>query len=158
MAVADLIPYREYITITKLMHAHVAELGDSLHAIIVFGDLTVGGDTFDIELLEIVDNWKGMLRVTADSSAELPLRGTLRLHFLTPEQFRNPTENVDAADRQWVLDLIDRVKRSYGIIYENPPNFARSLLANERSIAFTNTQPASGSVHIMNPLHVGPRT
>ena len=119
------IPYEEYKAITELMHAHVKTHEGRLRALVAFGNLVTRGDTFDIDLLEVVENWRGETRAVFGSSSALILRGQLRLHLLTPEEFEQPESNKNFARGQ----LLARVREGYEVIYEDPPGYARDVLA-----------------------------
>ena len=125
------ILYDEYHAINTLMHAHLQTHEGGLRALVAFGDLVTRSGTFDIDLLEVVTGWQGQTSVAFTSSAELPLRGQLRLHLLTPEEFEHP-ENLKRFSKR---RLMDRVREGYEVIYEDPPGYARNVLA----------RPAAGS-------------
>ena len=119
------IPYEEYKAMGELMRAHLKTHEGQLRAIIAFGDLVTEGNTYDIDLLEVVEGWQGKTSVAFTSSAELPLRGQLRLYLLTPEEFEHP-DRVGAFAKRMVMD---RVREGYDVIYEDPPGYARNVLA-----------------------------
>ncbi len=119
------IAYDEYRAITTLMHAHLQTHEGRLRALVAFGDLVTRGGTFDIDLLEVVEDWKGQASVAFASSQELPLRGQLRLHLLTPEEF----EHSETLKRFLKKRLMDRVREGYEVVYEDPPGYARNVLA-----------------------------
>jgi hypothetical protein len=121
------IPYDEYRAITTLMHAHLQTHEGKLRAIIAFGDIVTRGNTFDIDLLEIVEGWQGQPFVVFTSSAELPLRGELRLCLLTPEEFEHPNGSRWSSKNR----LLDRVREGYDVVYEDPAGYARRVLAQE---------------------------
>src|SRR5690348_1630046 len=112
------IPYMEYRAIVNLMHAHLDRYQDNLRAIVAFGDLVTSGDTFDIDLLEVIQGWTGKRYAVSSGSIELPLRGQLRLYLLTPDEFENPETIRDANDREWTIDLLERVRRGFEVILE----------------------------------------
>ena len=115
------IPYEEYKAINELMHAHLRTHNGKLRALIAFGEIVTRGGTFDIDLLEVVEGWQGPVSVTFSSSAELPLRGQLRLFLLTPEEFQGTDGDTEA-----VKHLLSRVREGYDIVYEDPPGYARN--------------------------------
>ena len=115
------IPYFEYKVINELMHSHVEEFGDTLRAIIAFGPLVTGEDTFDIELLEVVDQWQGPDFLPFGSTSSLPMRGRLVLHFLSTEDF----ENLLQRDPQ---GLSQNLRDGYRVIYEVPAGYVRHVL------------------------------
>ena len=86
---SDNISYFEYKAINELMHSHSEEFGKDLRAMIVFGPLLTEQNTVDIDLLEVIDNWQGPDELSYGSTQSLPLRGTLRLHFLSSSAFEN---------------------------------------------------------------------
>ena len=92
---------------------------------VAFGDILTRGGTYNIDLLEVVENWQGPKSVVFGTSAELPLRGQLRLYLLTPEEFERPESFSDLSNRS----LVERVREGYDVIYENPSNYARDILA-----------------------------
>lgn len=119
------IPFEEYKAITDLMHAHLKTHEGKLRALIAFGEIVTRGGTFDIDLLEVVEDWNGPKSVTFSSSEALPLRGQLRLHLLTPEEFEGAGSGAYSDNRQ----LLDRVREGYDIVYEDPPGYARNAFA-----------------------------
>lgn len=125
------ISYFEYKAINELMHAHSAEFGRDLRAIIVFGPLLTGQETFDIDLLEVVDNWQGPQTMTFDSTPSLPLRGTLRLHFLPSATFEDLMTQKDQS-------LPDLLRDGYHVVYEVPAGYARNILVH--SLTSSNYQ------------------
>src|SRR5687767_6238955 len=104
------IPYPEYKAINEIVHAHAAEFGSKLRAIVAFGELLTTGDTYNIELLEIVEGWEGDRVAEFASSASLPSRGSIRMFFLTPSEFEQPAEIEDEKMRNWVQRVLDRVR------------------------------------------------
>ncbi len=126
---SDNISYFEYKAINELMHSHSAEFGRDLRTIVVFGPLLTGQETFDIDLLEVVDNWQGPQTMTFDSTPSLPLRGTLRLHFLSSAAFENLMSQKDQS-------LLNLLRDGYHVVYEVPAGYARSILV--RSLTNNN--------------------
>jgi hypothetical protein len=148
------IPYHEYGIIADLLRAHAKEHAGQLKAMLAFGDLVTQGNTHDLDLLELVEGWDGKLFAEFHSSTDLPIRGQLRLYFLRPEHFCNPDLILDAADRQWVKTLLERIRQGYEVIMELPPGLVRGLIARQTAGSSTLTAPASGSVEITNPYEL----
>jgi hypothetical protein len=148
------ISYHEYRVIAHLLRAHVDEHKTRLKAMIAFGDLVTRGDTFDIDLLEIVEGWEGTRFGQFSGPAHLPLRGKLRLYFLTPEVFQDPALIDDPAERVWVQDLLDRVRDGYEIIMEIPTGWVRRVLEPRQRVYSTLTAPPSGSVVFGDPYRL----
>ncbi len=119
------IPYEEYKAINELMHAHLRTHNGKLRALIAFGEIVTRGGTFDIDLLEVVEEWEGQSSVAFSSSEALPLRGQLRLYLLTPEQFEGTAAEMGMPEER----LLDRVREGYNIVYEDPPGYARKVFA-----------------------------
>src|ERR1051326_3929802 len=99
------ISYHEFRIIARLLQAHTEEYRDRLKAMIAFDDLVTRGDTFDIDLLEIIEGWNDRRFGEFARTADLPLRGRLRLYFLTPEEFESPAVIEEPEERKWVEDL-----------------------------------------------------
>jgi hypothetical protein len=153
-AVVPRIPYEERRAIGKLLDAHFDAYKGRLRAMIVFGDLVTTGQTYDIDLLEVVDGWSSSQQGRLGefrSSADLPLRGRLRLYFLAPQEFEHPEQILDERERRWVYDLRDRATRGYEIILESPPGYARRVLEAGLGIS-TLTAPPSGRLASADPL------
>src|SRR5207248_1895739 len=117
-------------------------------------DLVTRDDTFDIDLLEVVEGWEGKRFGEFAGSAQLPLRGRLRLYFLTPEVFRNPALIDDPEERRWVEDLLERMRAGYEIIMEIPPGWVRGVLDGQQPAYSTLTAPPSGSVQFEDPYRL----
>ena len=115
------IPYFELKVINELMHSHVEEFGDTLRAIIAFGPLVTGQDTFDIELLEVVDQWQGPERLPFGSTSSLPLRGRLVLNFLS-------TDGFESLLRRESQDMVRALGEGYKVIYEVPAGYVHHIL------------------------------
>lgn len=114
------IPYSEFRAIADLLRAHLAAHEGQMHALVAFGPLLTRGNTYDIDLLEVVAGWDGPTSVAFPSTPELPLRGVLRLHILTPEQFEKPNEAA--------RDILERVRLGYEIIYDTHAGYAERVL------------------------------
>ncbi len=119
------IPYEEYKAINDLMHAHLQTHNGKLRALIAFGEIVTRGGTFDIDLLEVVEGWQGPASVTFSHSAELPLRGLLRLHLMTPDDFEETGQEESTSKKR----LLDHVREGYDLVYEDPPGYARNVFA-----------------------------
>lgn len=115
------ISYFEYKAINELMHAHIDEFGKDFRAMVVFGPLVTGEATFDIDLLEVVDNWEGPEQLFYGSTQSLPLRGTLRLHFLSASAFEDLVSQQNK-------ELLDILRDGYNIVCEIPAGYAREVL------------------------------
>ena len=124
------IPSQEYRAITDLMHAHYDAHQGKLRALIAFGELVTSGNTFDIDLLEVVAGWQEPGLAAFSSSSELPLRGRLRLYLISSRDFEDPLAVSDPAQKQWVIDLLSRVHQGYEIVLEDPPGYAIRELAH----------------------------
>lgn len=144
------ISYHEYRVIARLLRAHLEAYQDRLKAMVAFGDLVTTGETFDIELLEIIEGWEDKRFGEFSRSEDLPLRGSLRLYFLTPEEAENPAVIEDAEEQKWVRELLERVRKGYEVIMESPPGRARRLL-DQVGLHSTLTPPPSGSVTFTDP-------
>lgn len=148
------ISYHEYRVIAHLLRAHVEEHQHRLKAMIAFGDLVTRGDTSDINLLEVVEGWQGKRFGQFSGPAHLPLRGQLRLHFLTPEVFGNPALIEEIAERRWVEYLLDRVRAGYEVIMETTPGWGRSVLDHQPPVDPTLTGPPSGFIEMGDPYNL----
>lgn len=145
------IPYEEYRAINQLVQAHFREHGSRLRAVLAFGDLVTAGDGFDIDLLEVVEEWHGPRLATFSGTSTLPLRGRLHLYFVSPQEFRSPSVITDTEDREWIFGLVERVREGYQVIFEQPSGFVRRILEGDESI-FVAPPPSSGSVTLDDPL------
>jgi len=150
------IPYHEYRAIDRLLRAHVDQYNDRVKAMVAFGDLVTTGNTFDIDLLEIVEGWDDKRFGRFTRTDELPLRGELRLYFLTPQEFQNPEVIQEAEERQWVKQLLERVRQSYEIVMESPPGWAQQVLDRSR-VYSTVTPPPSGAIQYPDPYRLPKR-
>jgi len=125
------IPYTELRAITNLLRAHLESHESQMRAMIAFGPLVTRGNTYDIDLLEVVEGWTGPTSIAFSSTADLPLRGILRLNLLTPRQIEKPDEAV--------RDILERVRLGYQVIYENPSGYAeRALMGSAGEISSAN--------------------
>jgi hypothetical protein len=145
------IPYFEYRAINQLVDAHRKIYGKQLRAVIAFGSLLTRGDTFDIDLLEVVDQYTGDRVAEFSSTTQLPLRGKLRLFFLATSEFEEAERLLDPGMREWVLNLLTRVRAGYEIIYQYPADFAERVIHSATSLA-TLTAPDSGVLQMTDPL------
>lgn len=151
---APRIHYEEYRALGRLLEAHVDAHRGRLRAMVVFGDLVTTSQTYDIDVLEVVEGWDSSRQGRLgefQSTAELPLRGRLRLYFLAPHEFENTGSIPDEEERRWVHDLRERVARGYEILLEIPPGYARRTLEGVRGTS-TLTAPPSGMVASADPL------
>lgn len=145
------IPHAEYRSINRMVDAHGRTYGNLLRAVVVFGRVLTYGDTYDVELLEVVENWTGDRVAEFAGTATLPLRGKLRLYFLSAEEFAHPEAIQDDAMRHWVMQLLDRVREGYLILFQAPPLFADSALASALRMP-TLTAPGSGMIQMSDPF------
>jgi len=122
------ISYHEYRVIARIVEAHYREYQRGLKAVVAFGSLVTQGNTTDIDLLEIVEGWQGLNQWMFSGTTDLPLRGQLRLYFLTPEEFVDPAAIPDAEQRAWVEQLLERVRQGYEIITQSPAEWAQQIL------------------------------
>ena len=117
------VPYTEYRAIGELLRAHLTTHEKQLRALAAFGPIVTRGGTFDVDLLEIVDDWGEPRSVTFGSTPELPLRGLLRLNVVSTKDFEKPNQ-VKGTDTKRLLDeTIARLQQGYEVIYENPFGF-----------------------------------
>jgi hypothetical protein len=100
-----------------------------------------------------VEGWKGPRLATFRGDSHLPLRGGLRLYFLSAEEFRSPRIIIDPEDRDWVLALLERIRDGYQVVFEQPSDFVRRVIEGDESI-FVSPPPHSGSVQLENPLRL----
>jgi hypothetical protein len=145
------IPHTEYQSINQLIDAHRKFYGEKLRAVVVFGGILTHGDTYDIDLLEVVEEWTGDRVAEFENTAQLPLRGKLRLYFLNPEEFTSLESLHDEAMRHWITQLLDRAKEGYQILFQKPPLFADSVLASALRPP-TLAAPGSGIIHMSDPF------
>lgn len=147
------ISYDEYWPIAQLVQAHVAEHGSRFRAMVAFGPLVTRGDTVDLDLLEVLEEWAGSRYWEFTRSPELRLRGRLRLHLLTPEEFEKPGVIRDPEERRWAEDLLRRVRHGYEVITEVPADYARAVLEGENPNSAPDPPP-SGTGISGSPLHL----
>jgi hypothetical protein len=147
------IAYHEYRVIARLLRAHVDEYQDRVRAMVAFGDLVTSGDTFDIDLLEVVEGWEDRRFGRFSRSEDLPLRGELRLYFLTPQEFEDPSVIPEPEEQRWVVELLERVRRGYEVVMESPPGWARRVLDQIR-VYSTITAPPSGFLGDTDPFRL----
>ena len=123
------IAYEEYRAIAQLRRLHPEAHGGQLRALIVFGDLVATGQSYDINLLEVVEGWEGPRHVSFGSTSDLPLRGQLHLYFLLPSEFERPS-GAPVPSHTWSsADLLAQVRRAYAIMLEAPNDYAASIMA-----------------------------
>lgn len=123
------IAYEEYRAIAQLRRLHPETHGGQLRALIVFGDLVATGQSYDINLLEVVEGWEGPRHVSFGSTHDLPLRGQLHLYFLLPSEFERPS-NVSVPGQPWSsADLLTQVRKAYAIMLEEPNDYATGIMA-----------------------------
>ena len=125
------IPYDEYRAIGELFRAHLKTHEKQIRAVVAFGPLVTRGDTYDIDLLEVVDDWGGPPFVAFSSSAALPLRGLLRLNVLSTKEFENQQEVNRFSTKPQKSGLFDRLQQGHEVIYENPFGFVARVLSQE---------------------------
>jgi hypothetical protein len=148
------ISYHEYRVIARLLRAHADEHQSRLRGMVAFGDLITRGDSFDIDILELVEGWDGARFARFSGPADPPLRGELRLYILTPEVFEDPALIEDHVERPWVEDLLARVRQGYEIIMEIPPGWVARVLNREEPVHASLTAPPSGSLELGDPYQV----
>lgn len=140
------IPYFEHKVINELMHAHRDEYGKALRAIVVFGKLKTVGGTFDIELLEVVDDWQGPARFQSESSAALPMRGKVYFHFLSTADFeRFGAQDVSLSAE--AREVLEQVLKGYEVIYQVPAGYAREMFQQAQAAH----KAQSGGVFLSDP-------
>ena len=147
------ISYHEYRVIARLLRAHVDEYHDRVRAMVAFGELVTSGETFDIDLLEVVEGWEDRRFGRFSRSEDLPLRGELRLYFLTPEEFEDPSVIQEPEEQRWVVKLLDRVRRGYEVVMESPLGWAQRVLDQNR-VYPTITPPPSGFLGDTDPFRL----
>ena len=140
------IPYFEYSAINELIHAHLEEFGNALKAVIVFGPLVTTGNTFDIELLEVIQGWQGLPRYQADTTPELPLRGKLFLNLLSDTEFASFTR----ARLRGKTRLREQVLKGYEVVFEFPAGYARDILTEAKA----QIKAQAGGEMLLNPLRI----
>ena len=134
------IPYEEYRAIGELFRAHLKTHEKQIRAVVAFGPLVTRGDTYDIDLLEVVDDWKGPLSVTFSSTAALPLRGVLHLNVLSTQDFESPSQVRHFNVKRFSRNIFGQLQQGYEVIYENPPGLVRQVLTQANG-AMTSANP-----------------
>lgn len=134
------IPYEEYRAIGELFRAHLKTHEKQIRAVVAFGPLVTHGDTHDIDLLEVVDDWQGPSSVTFSSTAALPLRGLLRLNVLSTQDFENPGQAGHFNVRRLSKSVLGQLQQGYEIIYESPFGLVRRVLT-QGNAATTSANP-----------------
>jgi hypothetical protein len=147
------ISYHEYRVIARLLRAHADEYRNRVKAMVAFGDLVTSGDTFDIDLLEVVEDWEDRRFGRFSRSEDLPLRGELRLYFLTPQEFENPSVIQEPEERRWVVELLERVRQGYEVVMESPLGWAQQVLERNR-VNSTIAPPPSGFIEETDPFRL----
>lgn len=146
------IPYFEYRAINQVVHGHIDELGNDLQAIIAFGSLVTRGDTYDIDLLEIVKDWQGPSKYQSESSSELPLRGNLYFNFVSSADFQrfanDPLASDDKQKPIYIQKLMEHVLEGYEVVYESPVGFVRDMF----QAAIASQKKREGGSQLLNPL------
>ncbi len=123
------IPYLEYRVIGRLLDAQPQAVNGQLRALIAFGELVATGNSYDLNLLEVVTGWQGPRSVSYGSTEALPLRGRLNLYFLTPEEFEHPAAAAPAGQTIPSLTLLRQVQPAYAVLLENPSDYANQVLS-----------------------------
>jgi hypothetical protein len=104
---------------------------------LVFGPILSAEHTRDLQILEVIEGWKGPRRVALSSSPDLPLRGRLTFYFLTPEEFERPDSellpDIGISARQLMYD----VEKAYAIVYETPEDYAFLAMRDFDSLSST---------------------
>jgi hypothetical protein len=95
----------------------------------VFGRLVEDGQSRDIEILEVVEEWSGLRFAEFGSTPALPLRGLLHLYFLTPEEFESPRPDKLAGTSWSSAELLERVLPAYAILDEEPFGYAFDVMS-----------------------------
>ena len=134
------IPYDEYRAIGELFRAHLKTHEKQIRAVVAFGPLVTRGDTYDIDLLEVVDDWKGPPSVVFSSTAALPLRGLLRLNVLSTQDFENPGQVRHFNVKRLSRGIFRQLQQGYEVIYENPAGLVRRVLTRANA-ATTSANP-----------------
>lgn len=148
------ITYHEYRVIARLLRVHVDAYGDRWKAAVAFGDLIARPNTYDIDLLEVIEGWDGPRLARFSGRADPPLRGELRLYILTPEVFENPALVEDRQERRWVEDLLARVREGYEVIVETSLGRVRQMLEPKPPRRPSLTAPPSGATELDDPYEL----
>jgi len=147
----------EYSAVGELLRAHLALYGQRLKAMVLFGELVTAGRGYDIQLVEIVEDWDGPIFWEFPSTKDLPLRGLLQIYFLRPEWFdwRDVWEQTEdnqilgdifegrrssfgEADRNQVSQVLRQLREGFEVVYEAEGGLVKALLSRNPN------QPASG--------------
>lgn len=145
------IPYREFDALAKLVEAHLRDEKNKLRAAIAFGDILTDETSYDIDLLEVFDAWQGSHYAELDSSAGLPLRGKLRLYFLSSEEFENPNSIKDEARRNRTKELLRIVRQAREVIVSSPLNYVESELSPAKYLQFDAPESDPKASKITDP-------
>jgi hypothetical protein len=79
------------------------------------------------------------------------MRGKLRLFFLQTEEFEHPEHIEDVKMREWVENLLQRVRQGYEIVYQHPFDYAHDIL--ERKVPISELGPPASKPLVMpDPL------
>ena len=130
------IPLRELDVMLDLIEAHQEIHSEKLYAVIAFGDILSDDYSYDIDLLEVVKDWEGPRSATFASSEQLPLRGTLRLYFLKPEEFEDPNSIQEEMLRNWTKTLLKTVQQAHDILFSRTPKYVENSLSLSKALAF----------------------
>lgn len=130
MATRRLISVQEHEAISELFDIHMAAQNGNLRAALAFGEFVTSGNTYDIDLLEIVDDWKGVRFAEFASTPELRLRGRLRLYFLSLSELEDPDSIADLRERDWAYSVLERVSRGYETMYDATQGQLRRILSS----------------------------
>jgi hypothetical protein len=149
------IPYPELRAVNRLVQRHREAFGDRLREARVFGPLATDGDPLDarrldIDLLEIVDDFRGHRFGRFTSTPDLPLRGELRLYFLSPEDVADPGAVEPPEDRSFVQQVLGRVEEGSVVVYSRPSRDSRQSDWARTGAAIL--EPPSGAIQSSDPL------
>ncbi len=124
----DKIEYFERSAVVEILKSHSATMGNKMRAFIVFGDAVNEAKTYDVDLLEVLEEWSGPRHLVFQSSSDLRFRGVIRLNFLISEEFERPESIHDERLRDDVNGLLRRVRRGYVVMREAEKGYADSVL------------------------------
>ncbi|HEY3330701.1 MAG TPA: hypothetical protein VGK19_11805 [Capsulimonadaceae bacterium] len=124
------IPGYENNAIVKLTAEHSQALGDKLRAVVVFGPLLSDNGSLNIDMLEVVDDWDGPGAVSFASTNELPLRGDLTIYFVKRQDIEDPHGIEDASHKNWLIDILDEVRKAYMVVVDYPMGYFSQQLRN----------------------------